>query len=348
MLIGDHIKTTGDVFPEHGGDLTAARQMFPGAPEPFIDLSTGINPFPYPIPGLPAGVFARLPDRASVRGLAATAARWYGAPSGDCVVPTPGTQILLPTVAALVAPGRAAVLGPTYSEHSRAAMLAGHDTMEVSTIDELRHADLAVVVNPNNPDGRIASRTALLDLAADLRRCQGLLVVDEAFADIAPPGTSLADSVHLDGIVVLRSFGKFFGLAGLRLGFALTSPTLARRLDAALGPWAISGPAIAIAERALSDDVWRDQTLRLLAQATERLDRLLSESKLEIVGGTLLFRLTQGSGPNQIFQELGHSGILVRRFNGHRTWLRWGIPQNAVAWQRLEAALSSNNALNSA
>src|SRR5262245_55207202 len=149
----------------HGGDLIAARRLFPGAPEPFIDLSTGINPHSYPLPQLPPELFARLPEPAALSRLAAVAARAYGAPSPDWVVPTPGMQIVLPLVAALVPPGRAAVLGPTYSEHVRVAALAGHDAREVGDIADLKGADLAVVVNPNNPDGRIVDRKTLLALA---------------------------------------------------------------------------------------------------------------------------------------------------------------------------------------
>ena len=341
MLIGDHIKNRGVTPLAHGGDLTAARQMFPNAPEPFIDLSTGINPFPYPIPTLCTDDFARLPDRASIRRLAAIAARWYGAPSPDCVVPAPGVQSLLPMVAALVPPGRAAVLSPTYAEHSRAATLAGHNVADVSDLAQLEHANLAVVVNPNNPDGHITTRAALLDIADELRSRQGILVVDEAFADVARADISLADCTLHGSIVVLRSFGKFFGMAGLRLGFALTSPPLAKRLEAILGPWAVSGPAISIAGRALVDTAWRDRTLASLEQSTQSLDRMLGNSRMETVGGTLLYRLTRSSQANELCDHLGNSGILVRRFEQHPTWLRWGIPPSDAAWERLEAALSS-------
>src|SRR4029077_10247716 len=136
---------------EHGGDLATARRLFPGAPQPFIDLSTGINPHPYPLPSLAANVFTQLPDSAAQIRLREIAARTYGAPSATHVVCAPGTQILLPLLAALVPPGRAGVLGPTYSEHARAAALAGHAVIDVRDIDELRAVDLAVVVNPNNP-----------------------------------------------------------------------------------------------------------------------------------------------------------------------------------------------------
>jgi cobalamin biosynthetic protein CobC len=247
-------------------------------------------------------------------------------------------------VAALVPPGRAAVLGPTYSEHVHAARLAGHDAAEVSGVDKLSAANLAVVVNPNNPDGRIVSRAALLDIAAELRRRGGLLIVDEAFADVAQPGISLADDVDRDGIVVLRSFGKFFGLAGVRLGFALTSTALARRLDAVLGPWAVNGAALTIAENAMADGAWKERTLRSLGQAAERLDGVLAGAGLDILGGTLLYRLTRSPRANALFETLGQSGILVRRFREHPTWLRWGIPPTEPAWQRIQAALRSAGA----
>src|SRR5262249_38750118 len=154
----------------------------------------------------------------------------------------------------LAQPGRAAVLGPTYAEHARVAALAGHAVREVTALDELAGADLAVVVNPNNPDGRLLRHDALLDLAD--RLAPGLGVVDEAFMDVAPPDASLAPEVARPNLVVLRSFGKFFGLAGVRLGFALASPAIASQLRAALGPWAVSGPALAIGTVALADAAW--------------------------------------------------------------------------------------------
>jgi cobalamin biosynthetic protein CobC len=225
---------------QHGGDLAMARRLFPGAPQPFIDLSTGINPLPYPLPPIPAGVFARLPDAEAQTRLAGIAARTYGAPSAAHVTPAPGTQILLALVAALAPAGQAAILGPTYSEHARAAALAGHQVTETADIELLHRADLAVITDPNNPDGRVIAKDRLLALAQDLKNRGGLLVMDEAFMDVCPPEASLAGEVDRGNIVVLRSFGKFFGLAGLRLGFALAAPHLAAMLNARLGPWAVS------------------------------------------------------------------------------------------------------------
>ncbi len=324
---------------EHGGDLTAARLQFPDAPEPFIDLSTGINPYSYPLPLLAPASFERLPQGDALDQLAVAAAKAYGAPSPACVVPAPGTQILLALVAAFAPSGRAAILSPTYNEHARTAALAGYRVTETAQVEELGAADLVVVVNPNNPDGRILGKEELLALAEDLRRRNGLLVVDEAFMDVGPPEASLTGEVERGNIVVLRSFGKFFGLAGLRLGFALAAPDLAARLRATLGPWAVSGPALVIGGAALSDRAWISATRSLLEKAARRLDELLAGAGLHVLGGTTLFRLVQTPAAPMLFDALGRAGILVRRFADHPSWLRFGLPGDEQAWDRLSRAV---------
>jgi cobalamin biosynthetic protein CobC len=325
----------------HGGDLTAARRLFPAAPEPFIDLSTGINPDSYPLPHLPAELFARLPEADALASLAATSATAYGAPSAAHVVAAPGTQILLPLVAGLVRAGPAAVLAPTYSEHSRALGLAGHDVTQVHELGAAADAALVVVTNPNNPDGRLFAKSDLLDVAGHLQARGGLLVVDEAFMDVGPRGLSLASEVARGNIVVLRSFGKFFGLAGLRLGFALAAPPLATRLSVRLGPWAVSAPALDIGTKALADRDWIETTRRRLAQAAERLDAILKGSGLDIVGGTSLFRLVRTQIANEWFRHLGRAGILTRAFAEHPARLRFGLPASEQEWQRLQIAMAA-------
>jgi len=255
------------------------------------------------------------------------------------VVPAPGTQMLLPQVAGLLKPGKALILRTTYAEHKRAVQLASHAATEASDVGQLRDADLAIVVNPNNPDGRIVSRPELLSIADELHQRSGILVIDESFADVAPD-ISLAGETNRDNIVVLRSFGKFFGLAGLRLGFAIASPHIANRLDAILGPWAVSGPAVAIGEKALADDKWKRRTLDRLAADAKRLDELLTKAGLEIVGGMPLYRLTRSRDAGELFNRLGRAGILVRRFAEEPTWLRWGLPASENEWQRLGATLA--------
>lgn len=331
----------------HGGDLNAARALFPGAPEPFLDLSTGINPNPYPIPALSSETFARLPGVAEVSKLANAAAVAYGAPSERNVAAAAGTQILMSLICARgeiyarEEPGRVAILGPTYAEHARVAALAGHNVSTVSTLDELAGADLAIVVNPNNPDGRLIERERLVALAEVLRQRCGVLVLDEAFMDVEPRTESFASHVAGANVIVLRSFGKFFGLAGLRLGFALADTETAARLRAALGPWPVSGPAIVIGARALSDVTWMEETRRALDEGARRLDELLARAGLEHVGGTSLFRLVRSPDVPRIFERLGHAGIFVRRFDHQPAWLRFGLPGAKDDWRRLERALSA-------
>jgi cobalamin biosynthetic protein CobC len=367
---------------EHGGDISAARRLFPGAPEPFIDLSTGINPYPYPLPHLPSALFERLPQADALARLVDAAAKAYGAPSPPCVVAAPGTQSLLPLVAALKPAGQVAILGPTYAEHARAAALAGHRVIETRELHELGDADLAIVVNPNNPDGRLLAVADLLALAEKLGRRAGILVVDEAFMDVGPhsartdphpahsresgnpallddPGSppawgrtgpfsmtaisaGLAGDVWRGHIVVLRSFGKFFGLAGVRLGFAIAAEDIAARLRASLGPWAVSGPAIVVGEIALADSAWIETTRVRLAQAAQQLDQILAGAKLEVLGGTALFRLAQTPAAAALYETLGRAGILVRRFSEHPNWLRFGLPADEQAWERLANALAGN------
>jgi cobalamin biosynthetic protein CobC len=331
----------------HGGDLSAARRLFPGAAEPFLDLSTGINPYPYPMPRLPAEVVARLPEAGAIAALRAIAAAAYGAPSAAHVVAAPGTQILLPLVAGLVPPGRAVIVSPTYGEHARAAALAGHSVSEMSGVAAAREiaaprgADLVIVTNPNNPDGRLLARDDLIALANDLRPRGGMLVVDEAFMDVGPPGASLAAEIARGNIIVLRSFGKFFGLAGLRLGFALAAPPSAARLAASLGPWAVSGPALAAGAKALADRAWIERTRRRLAKASRRLDGILMAANLDIVGGTTLYRLARTPAASALADHLGRAGILVRVFPEMGDWLRFGLPANELAWRRLQIAMAA-------
>lgn len=324
---------------DHGGSLARAGGLFPGAPLPWIDLSTGINPHSYPHPPVSATALSRLPEPADLARLQSAAAAAYGAAGADDIVAAPGTQILLPLVAGLARPGRAAVLSPTYAEHARAAALAGHAVEETRDLGALAAAELAIVVNPNNPDGRILRRAQLLDLARELGGRGGLLVVDEAFMEAGPGAESLAGDVGDAPVVVLRSFGKFYGLAGLRLGFAIAARPVAARLAAQLGPWAVSGPALEIGMRALADRDWQAAMCTRLQMESQRLDELIRDAGLSACGGTSLFRLSSHRQAAGLFQALGRQGILVRAFERDSALLRFGLPGSETAWARLAGAL---------
>ncbi|RUY96739.1 threonine-phosphate decarboxylase [Mesorhizobium sp. M7A.F.Ca.CA.002.15.1.1] len=334
------MKLLNGAVVDHGGSLGRARVLFPNALLPFVDLSTGINPHSYPLFDLPATSLSRLPEAARTRDLTEIAASTYGAPSPANVVAAPGTQILLPRVASLISPGKALVLGPTYAEHARAAAIAGHQVAEVDNFEALADADLVIIVNPNNPDGRVIERDRLLALAAGLRAKGGLLVVDEAFMDVGPRQHSVAGDVGRGGLVVLRSFGKFFGLAGLRLGFALSDTATVDRLDTQFGPWAVAGPALEYGIRALADIGWQDVMRASLAGESARLDALFSRFGVPVAGGTTLYRFLSLTNAADLFAALGERGILLRHFAERPDVLRAGLPGSEEEWQRLESALA--------
>lgn len=328
----------GDLI-QHGGNLAKARVLFPQAPEPWIDLSTGINPHSYPHSPIPGNVFARLPEPALLDELKVIAASAYHAPSAAHVAAGPGTQILLPIVASLIEGRKAAILSPTYAEHARAAKLAGFTVIETDDLKKLGTADLAVIVNPNNPTGRIVAKDDLLSLAVIMRDKGGLLIVDEAFIDVSE-AESVVDMVNDGGLLVLRSFGKFYGMAGLRLGFAISRPDVVRTVEARLGPWAVSGPALHVASEALADHSWQMKMQQRLKDDAAKLQNLLCGAGITVFGGTSLFRLVRHPRAQALYRHLGDHGIITRRFDERPDDLRIGLP-GEDGWARLEEALAS-------
>jgi len=322
--------------PGHGGNLARATALYGEPQAGWIDLSTGINPEPYPFDPPPLQAMTRLPEAADEAALADAAARFYGTPA--TVVPGAGSQAFIQLLPKLRPVGRIAVLSPTYTEHAYAWREAGHAVEEVVPDGDLSGYDAVVAVNPNNPDGRRLTVDRLLALHGRLAAKGGWLVVDEAFGDCEPAG-SLAPRAGGKGLVVLRSFGKFFGLAGLRLGFALTEAELAMDLRRALGPWSVAGPAIAIGRQALADQAWHQQTRSRLAAARERLDGLLAEAGHRVLGGTDLFRLVATDG-RALHERLARAGIWTRAFERDPNILRLGLPGGEAEWKRLAAALA--------
>lgn len=325
-------------LPVHGGDIAGAEARF-GVPEAgWLDLSTGINPFAYPVGELPPAVWQRLPDAGAETALREAAAAYYNAPSPDQVVCAAGTQALIQWLPHLVPLSKVAVVGPTYAEHARSWAATGHQ-VEVGTEMNIAHdSRVVIVVNPNNPDGRRLDPDGLADLASWLAERDGLLVVDEAFGDVAPD-LSVVPKVR-PGMVVLRSFGKFFGLAGLRLGFAIAEPALADGLRTLLGPWPVSGPAMAVGRMALSDQDWIKESRLRLAEQAAALDEVLTAAGMTIQGGTSLFRLVSAPRAWALYEHLARKGILVRPFPEWPRWLRFGLPAGDEDRDRLRQALA--------
>ena len=328
-----------DKLRHHGGNINVARRLFPNAPEPWIDLSTGINPLPYPIGAIAPSAWAKLPEISDVAALESAARTAYGAGPSTEIVAAPGTQALLQWLPRIFPAQRVGILGFTYEEHERCWRAGGAEVTKVGALSDLVAFDVGVVVNPNNPDGRTFPSQILAETAVLLAERGGLLVVDEAFMDVLGRCNSLVPCLPQAGAVVLRSFGKIYGLAGLRLGFAAASPEVGAMLRRAIGPWAVSGPALEIGQRALLDNSWLTKTVAWLCDEANRLDGLLQSAGFEIVGGTPLFRLARHKKAAHWFEQLGRAGILTRPFHAKPDWLRFGIPQPLADWDRLGAAL---------
>lgn len=313
---------------DHGGGVDAAVARWGGARAGWLDLSTGINPQPYPLPDLAPGDWAALPDAGAQARLDRAARAFWRVPDGAAVLAAPGASALIARAPSLRSIGRATVPGPTYNEHARAFRAAGWQVAEGGP------CTARVVVHPNNPDGRVwTAETALQGLEPG-----GLLVIDESFCDIAPEASLIALATR-PGTVVLKSFGKFWGLAGLRLGFAIGDPALIERLALWLGPWPVSGPALATGALALSDPAWAQATRQRLAADARRLDHLMARAGASVAGGCDLFRLYDTPDAAAWADRLGRAQILARSFPYSARWLRLGLPGTPDGWSRLARAL---------
>lgn len=330
----------------HGGRLGDARALHPNAPEPWIDLSTGINPSPYPAPRASAGARARLPEPQQLCELETTAARAFGVGEPDRVTAVAGSEAALRLIPHVLGPTReACIAGPMYSSHADAWQRAGArlNLVAPSNASGIGTGTVFTLVNPNNPDGHVTARERVLALHDELAVRDGFLVVDEAFADVEPACSVApnAGSARYPRLIVFRSFGKFFGLAGLRLGFVIAAPSIAARFRGLLGDWPLTAETIAAGLAAYADESWAERTRARLQSAARRLDALLTRNGFILVGGTSLFRLARTDVARSRFEQLLRAGILVRPFDHDPTLLRFGLPHGAAAWRRLATALRS-------
>ncbi|MFM0101398.1 threonine-phosphate decarboxylase CobD [Paraburkholderia nemoris] len=336
--IAGHRADSGITFGAvvHGGNLHEAAERYGIPYAQWLDLSTGINPHGYPVPPVPADAWRRLPDDGD--GFAACAARYYGAPDAAHVLPVAGSQAAIRALPSLLPRARVGIAPLTYSEYAPAFVRAGHEAapLDVSwdTLpDALTHV---VVVNPNNPTAEHLSAGKLLHWHAQLTARGGTLLIDEAFAD-AMPSASLAASTDRDGLIVLRSPGKFFGLAGVRAGFVLGAPALLDTLRLTLGAWTVSGPARHAVKAAFEDVTWQQQMRTLLEAESARLVSLLQAHGFT-THSTPLFAWTADERAAALHEALAQRGVWTRLFTATGS-VRFGLPASDTEWTRFEESL---------
>ncbi len=324
----------------HGGCLNDAVIQFNIPLSHWLDLSTGINPNPWPVPLIPPRVWSRLPENND--GLELAASRYYGVAN---LLAVAGSQSAIQSIPRLFqASGlrvrRVGVLHPSYNEHAHAWRTAGHKVILLTAAEidhEISDLDVLVLVNPNNPTGELFNKTQLLEWHNKLQFRNGTLIIDEAFMD-ALPHCSLIEASKLRGLIVLRSLGKFFGMAGIRLGFVFAENVVLQQLGKMLGPWPIATPSRWVATQALMDTDWQNKTCVHLAKTSKRLNTLLCDGGLMPTGGTHFFQWLVNEDAKGIYQKLAEQGILIRLFTQPRS-LRFGMPGTEQEWTRLASAI---------
>jgi len=333
---------------KHGGRLNNAAKRWGIPREQWLDLSTGINPLGWPVPELPSEVWQRLPEEDD--GLEQIIRYWSGAPLAAGCVPVAGSQAAIMALPSLRKPCRVGVPVPGYREHGYHWCSAGHDIVPIgpeqihggaSGCDDrwLDRLDVLVWINPNNPTGQIIPPATLLRWHRRLQKRGGWLVVDEAFMD-ATPAFSLACQGGFPGLVVLRSLGKFFGLAGVRAGFVLADQSVAKSLREKIGPWTLSGPARYVMGQALLDRSWQYQTASKLKHDSDKLRCLLQGEGCSVLGGSSLFQAITIEQPQILSDGFARNGLLVRYFEQSEI-LRFGLPGNNRDWTRLTSAIQA-------
>ncbi len=306
---------------DHGGNLDAAIAQFGGTRSTWVDLSTGINPISYPLPNLGADLWTALPDANAFDAIVSSARRFWRIPDDAAVLPVPGASAAIAQLPRVASGNSVAIPTPTYNEHHAAFSSAGWAVTEDGK-------DAQVVVHPNNPDGRMWTATELT---------RPLTIIDESFCDVAPEASHIARATQT-GTVILKSFGKFWGLAGLRLGFAIGDRQVIDKLKDALGPWQVSGPALFIGTQALNDTTWADTSRARLRDDSARLDAIMTRAGAQTSGGTTLFRLYEVEDAQATQAQLAKHHIWSRIFPYAPTWLRLGLPDSA-GFDRLAKAL---------
>jgi len=373
---------------EHGGAILQAAKTSDIPAEQWLDLSTGINPNGWPVPNIPAETWQRLPEledgleqavrqyysqRLSQNSSQNSSQSYSASPnydaspnsspnsspnySADNFIVTAGSQSAIQLLPQLFPTGVVWVPEEGYTEHPYWWDFYQH-TVFFYKADELENIvnntpdklpfDTLLVINPNNPTTQLHPREFLIRLLNLIEKFDKRFIVDEAFLDTRPENSMLrhSKSPHL---IILRSLGKFFGLAGIRCGVLFANPTLLKTAKRFLGPWQIATPSRWVATKALTDRNWQTQAIKDLTNSSQRLEELITHflppDKIASCSRSDLFCsiVFQNEKEQQLtYAHFLKHGILIRRFSICFR-LRIGLPKDDVAWKKLTKALSSIN-----
>lgn len=325
--------------PLHGGRLREAARQYGIPLDQWLDLSTGINPLGWPVPALSPQCWQRLPEEND--GLETVATDYYGNPN---LLPIPGSQAAIRLLPTALPRAAVACIAPLYAEHPLAWQRAGHKVRFLQNAPLPRAltaiTPYVLLCNPNNPTADRHPQAVVVDTAAQLKKRGGWLIVDEAFIDATPEAsvTALAGTADAPNLIVFRSLGKFFGLAGARVGFLFAAPEILAKVAAQLDPWALPGPSREVARLALADRLWQANMRQRLGADSERLATLLAP--LGEVKATALFATLNAPEAADLHEFLARRAILTRRFD-NQPLLRVGLPGDEAGWQRLMEALAA-------
>ena len=321
-----------DLNIQHGGDIDLAIKKYGGEREDWIDLSTGINGASYPWQESINVELRNLPSNKILMQLEKAAARAYKiAECTETAAVSGAQQIINLLPLCLKSCNSVAILGPTYNEYEKAFKRSGTKTKTVSETSELSLSDIAIIVNPNNPTGKVIADETLAGLSKKVR----ILIIDESFKMFSSRRT-----LNFSNIIQINSLGKFFGLAGVRLGFVSGPSDFIKEVKEMLGPWPVSSLAAEIGIVALNDKVWISEMEKILVTESNALHEACNSRNWELVGRTFLFHTYATSSCLEVEKQFAAHGIWVRTFDYSETWVRLGIPTSENAWTRVKQALN--------
>ena len=321
-----------DLNIQHGCDIDLAIKKYGGERADWIDLSTGINRTSYPWQESVKVELRDLPSSKLLMGLEKAASRAYKVAEGADTAAVQGAQQIISLLPiCLKNYNSVAILGPTYNEYEKAFKSSGIKAETVSEVSKLSSSDIAIIVNPNNPTGKVIAEEILDDLSKKVR----ILIIDESFKMFSSRRIQ-----KFDNVIQINSLGKFFGLAGVRLGFVSGPSDFIKSVRVMLGPWPDSSVAAEIGIIALNDKTWISAMEKILLEGSNVLHEACNTKNWKLVGKTNLFHTYATSNCVEVEEQFAAHYIWIRTFDYSKSWVRLGIPTSKYEWARVRQALN--------